>query len=314
MNKSTDLLIAKDFAKHLDNYRSENNISEMELCEGICSTRQYRRYVSGEYQIPLKNLSLFLNKLEVTHTEFYYTYAQRQDEEFRKVFKIYEMIKANDLNLALEKCRKLEKQSFMNINNKKLLEFCVHRANYLNNHLHKYQVLENMGAIINYPDCLKDSSYDFVDILILNFIAEIEVEFNREFALNRLIDILNNDDLIKLTTISQKYFPAVYANVALYLTKLHKYEDALLIAKKGIEYSLFYHDLSATPKLRYLKALSLLQLGYIRDAEIEAIRCLQTLIALEDKDSTIKYYEVIKGDFGIDPLTWINKYKDDLLK
>ncbi len=58
-----------------------------ELCEGIHSTRNYRRYLNGEFNVSAKTLSAYLERLKVQIQDFIsYIYADIEAKEIEKYY------------------------------------------------------------------------------------------------------------------------------------------------------------------------------------------------------------------------------------
>jgi len=155
--------------------------------------------------------------------------------------------------------------------------------------------------------------FDFVDLVSIQLISEIEIGFKKETALNLIIKILQISDIFCISSESRHIVPSLYGNVCISVSRLNRNDDALKLSEQGIKYSKKYSDYSTMTHLRYIRALSLLKLGYVQQGEIEAIRCICNAITKDDLYELEIFHRVLTKDFKVDPMSIIMKYKNELL-
>ncbi|KFZ27344.1 MAG: hypothetical protein KQ78_00394 [Candidatus Izimaplasma bacterium HR2] len=306
-------IIVQNYAYHLDNLRRKYKITVDDLCGDICDSRLYRRYLSGERTLTHLKIIEFCEKLGISPSDFYYSASEKDRYELRKIKELYKTIVSRDFTNFQKIHKSINKDMLISIQNERFLDFCILKAEYINKATNSKNTLDKASLVADYPNCIKKSAFDFVDLISLQLIAQIEVEFKKEIALNKLIQILNNKDMIYISSESSNILPSIYANVSLFLSRLNKYEDSNSVSDSGIKYSILHSDFGSLSHLRYVKALSLLKLGYVQEAEIEAIKCLSNAISKENPYELEMFHRELISDFKKDPLELIPKYKKQIL-
>ena len=76
--------IVQNYAYHLDNLRRKYNITVDEFCDGICNSRLYRRYLSGERTLTHLKIISFCERLGISPSDFYYSASERDRYELKK--------------------------------------------------------------------------------------------------------------------------------------------------------------------------------------------------------------------------------------
>lgn len=302
-----------NYALHLDKVRKSYKITVEQLCEGICMPRQFRRYKSGINNLPYDKLIMFCENIGIPLEDFFYSYKEKSTQEYKDVLAMYRLIRNNQFDEYLQSDYISLRSSLTNVTNIKWIDYCTEKALYAKHRKHRLAVLDTITNILDYPNCLIKDAFDFVDILYLVFIAELEILSNQTKALDRLKEILTNPKMMYLSIEKSSMYASIYANVALLLCRQHKYVESLEVANQGITYSISHNHINALAHLRYVRSYSLKMLGQITEAEKEAIKCVMTTIALDHLTSTKLFYKELKDDFNLDPYDLISKYKSDLL-
>jgi len=305
--------LTKNLAQHLNSLRKRQNLTILQLVDGIGSHRQYLRYLSGESVLPYDKLKLFCERLSMTLDAFFFSLRSLEDKEYPIISKLHELTANSEFESVVKFCKKHELTELNNPQNKKFYEYAYFRAQYKTDRLNLYSVLEKFQDLIDYPNCLNKTIFDYVDISVLSSITEIEIKQGRSDALEKLNEILLNKDLLFSSNELKHILPAVYANVALFLGRLKRYEESLIIADKGLAFSKLHNDMSSLGHLLYLKAYNSLVTDKEHDALISAARCLAFCMATDNKHQIEIFYKTLKKDFGFDIFEVFFKYKAELL-
>jgi hypothetical protein len=301
--------IVLNYAYHLDNLRIASKMTVDKLCEGICDTRMYRRYKTGEKTLTHLKIIEFCEKLDISPSDFYYSASEKDRYELLKIKKLYLILGSKNLTEFANTLKTINEERIINRQNEKFLQYCILRADYMTKKIGPSEAYQSFSNIINYPDCIKKRIFDFLEIACLSAIAEIEVEQPKMIALDKLITILKDPELIYVSSESRHVLPQIFANTSLYLARLSRFEDSRALSSEGIDYSIMHSDFGSLTLLRYSKTYSLLQLGLVKDAELEAIKCLSNAISRENRYELKMYHNALIKDFKYDPLDLIPTYK-----
>ncbi|MCF7926117.1 MAG: hypothetical protein K9L74_00885 [Candidatus Izimaplasma sp.] len=156
------------------------------------------------------------------------------------------------------------------------------------------------SKLIDYPNCLNRTMFDFVDIMGLKLIAELEIKDEKEDALNKLIRILENRNTIYINSETRHILPTLYASVAILLGRLDKYEKSLGVAEEGIKLSLHYNDHSALAHLYYMKGVSLKRVGTATESKKYLGKAIIVAIIKDSEEETKMFKKAVKDHFGIE--------------
>ncbi len=283
---------------HLDELREDNNINIDDFIEDICSKRQYWRYKNGENICPQVRLSKFIERLELTNSEFLNYFYRKELNEFEELDKLYKYIQANEYKKA-----KIILDSFENVHltgyeTKSLYELCKLLFNNTFSKRTIEQKIRNYATFIDYPGVLQKSYYSFRDIVLLVEIAAFEAKQNRYDAVNRLYEILK-EDITYVSGNSRFYMPTVFVTVVKIYGSSGDIQKALDLSQEGIQYSKYVQDSRALPNLYHLSAISKYKLGKAEsEYQSDIAHCIFSALVSHSVDVYQTYVKLIHKVFG----------------
>lgn len=293
--------IAVLYAYHIDELRRSSKIKVSDFCDGICSDRQYRRYISGAQIITQKNINLFCDKLELSTSDFFNSFYIHDKKEYQRVFILYNSINNGNLESARNIIDDFVNYKFLNIQNNRWFDYCKIKVNHLSGKITIYNALDDYKVLVDYPKCIEKKIFDFVDILIIMNIAYIENELGTKKALFFLYKTLIENKIVYVSSDSRHIMPAIYAGIARILASHDEVVECEKISSKGINYCLKINDIHVLPHLYFFKAASLKKLGNINKAMIEAKKCLACVITKDNKREIEIFYDLIWKELRIKP-------------
>lgn len=295
---------------HLDNLRQKKNITVKELCNNICSDRQYRKYLSGVNNISDQRIAEFCEVLGISTRDFYYTLNQKDQYIFNSIKVIYSKLISKSLKEAyrlLDEFRDIDNITNQNF---RFLNYCRIRFDYDDNRVLPEGAIDRIKKYIPYPDCKDSEAYDFVDILFLLLISKIETKKENETGLNILLKILSNNEMIYLTAENRNIIPPIYANTSLMLGSLNKLHECLRISLEGIGYCKKHSFSSSLTWLYYSASIAHKKLDHQRDSKYYALLCMSSAIANNKPSVTSHFYNLLSSDFNNDPYLLFNELKE----
>lgn len=293
--------ILTKYALHLDDIRRSSKIKVSEFCNGICSDRQYRRYLNGEQTITQNNIMLFSDKLGLRPSDFYTSYYTKDIYESQKIYQVYRDIWDYKFDDAKDNLDKLDKHEFRDVQAKNLYGYCKIVINHHFKKITMLQAYDQYKELIDYSSYLDKKIFNFVDIITIHKIAYIEYDLDKEEAMLFLYKILFNKEFVYVSSHSRHILPSTYAGLSKLLGMRGRIKEALAIAEKGIEYSVKIADMSALAHLYYYKSFSLFKFGKINESLLFAKKCIATTIARENKNDYDTFMRIIKKDYDINP-------------
>lgn len=136
-----------------------------ELCEGICSDRQYRKYLTGDNNISDQRIMEFCEKLGISARDFYFSLNEKDAYEFDKIRNIYLSILKKDYDKATQLLKQIQNIDALNIQNERFIHYCLIRSAYEQGKINALNALKQATKLVNYPECEHNDVFDFVEFL-----------------------------------------------------------------------------------------------------------------------------------------------------
>ena len=293
-------------AYHIDELRRQSSIIIIDFCHGICSERQYSRYMNGSKNIPQKKLIEFCNKLGFSPDEFFHSYFINDSKDYNLSSSLFYTLVKKDYFSVKEQLDILSKHKFINIQAEELFNYCLIRCQHETKRITKYYALDKYSSIIDYPNCLKKKQFNMIDIVCLLSITVIEFESKKYTSLEFLTNLLLQEKLIYLSSNSKDVLPSIYAAVSKLYGMLRNNEKELEISNRGIQYSLSINNNATLEQLYYYNSLALYRLGDKEKAFDSARNCLVTILSKQNYNFFEYMIGVMNNDFKINSYTFLH--------
>ena len=131
-------------------------------------------------------------------------------------------------------------------------------------------------------------------------------------ALKNLMEILNNKNDIIMRSDTNQMFPTIYSNVCLFLCRLKRYREAIILSSSGIDYSIKYNNISSLAHLHYVKSHSQLNLMQRQESEIEAAQCIACAIAKGNVEEMNVFFNEIEVDHMTNPIILLDRHQQSI--
>lgn len=304
---------SQKYAIHLDNLRQKRKMTVEELCFGVVDPRTYRRYKSGEKTLTHLKVVEFCKKLRISITDFYYSSEDKDTYGSQTIKNLFSLVRSRQYDQFYHDADKVHQSILYDIQNKRLIDYCYCRVHFETHKKSDDEIMLMLHEIVNYPESLNYEAFDFISLITLQLIAEIETKHLKIQALNKLIDILTKENMIYTSSETSTILPSIYTNTSILLVRLKKFEDAYHLSSKGIEFAFKTENMGGLTHLYYSKSISSLRLGNTLEAEKNAVLCILTAISRQNSYEIKTFREILKKEFSIDPLKLFTKYKDDFI-
>jgi len=273
--------IMKKYVLHLDYLRRLEKIKTEKFVEGVCSDRQWRRYLNGSHIIPQTKLTLICNKLGITMSEFEVSFLKREESTNKNLIQFEKAINSFDTNKANVIKSSLDITS-MDSNEKKFYEYCMILYEHIINKAADHYIIDKYSKLINFPFNKTKTMFTYLEVCCLNRIAKIERKFQKFDALEVLYDILLSDNKIYLSSNNRYYLPTIYHTVTKSLWFKGDIDNSLRMTQKGISYSLGISDNKTLAGLYYIESYILDTMNRKNEAYEAAKKCIATCISKGD--------------------------------
>ena len=281
---------AREFGLFIDGLRLERNISREDLCDGIMSLSQYKRYLRGDTSIPNGRLILIADRLKFSINELHILFSRKYDNDKNRVLHLYKLVHEQKVNEAYELGRQLGKESFLSDYASQMFDFCMLILQHSLNLVSDVHVLDLYSKLIDYPNCIHKSSFNMIEISTLIQIVNLSAKVGNFEAASFLYDILSSDNFELSSSDKSSYLPSVYSNLAKVLGMQKDYTRVLEITNRGINYCKLNFRTASLPNLFFYKALAHLILDQKEDALLSAKKTFM-LIYIEDNIEKFNLFE-----------------------
>lgn len=281
---------ARDFGLFIDGLRIERDISREDLCDGIMSLSQYKRYLRGDTSIPNGKLILIADRLKFSINELHILFSRKYDNDKNRVLHLYKLVLEQKVNEAYELGRSFGKESFISDYSAQMYDFCMLILQHSLNLVSDVHVLDLYSKLIDYPNCIQKSSFNMIEISTLIQIVSLSAKVGNFEAASFLYDILSSDNFELSSSEKSSYLPSVYSNLAKILGMQKDYIKVLEITNRGIKYCKLNFRTASLPNLFFYNALAYLILNQREKALVSAKKTFM-LVHIEENIEKFNFFK-----------------------
>lgn len=290
---------AREFGLFIDGLRLERNISREDLCDGIMSLSQYKRYLRGDTSMPNAKLVQLADKLMFSINDIYSLFGKKHNENYKKIWIIFNLIKVNDFKKALLLGEELKKDVLVSQYNKLFYDYCMIKIQHSLKMVSNIHVLNLYSDLIDYPACTNNDSFNMIEISTLIGIVNISSEVGNYDAMNLMYRILTSKTFNYSTSGDSSFLPSIYSSLAKSLGIMEDHKKVLEIAQMGIDYCLRYETSNALSYLLLYKSLSLLNLEKREEGLDAAKKCFMHLYIENKPQKFLSFKEAFEDAFNM---------------
>ncbi|GEM_PF-1930422 len=280
---------SREFGLFLDGLRIERNISREDLCEGIMSLSQYKRYLRGDTAIPNDRLVLIADKLKFSISDIHVMYNRKSDKQLQKISDIYHLIQRHQFEKAYQCANELRDQIIVSDYNKLYYDFCMLNIQHNLNMVSDVHVLELYSEMIDYQNFTNRESMNWVEFNILIQIVKIASKMDNFEPADMLYSMISSERFTLNFNRQETYIPAIYITLAQILGVQDKYQQVIDITTKGINHCIKYEIMSSLAHLFLVNAFANYDLGN-KEQAIESAKKVFMLLTIENKPQKFEQF------------------------
>lgn len=289
------MLNAKALGEEIKRLRKNNNLSQSQLAEGICTQATISGIEAGRGYPGVDILYILSIRLKVSLDYFYKILLNDAQDYIQDTEHILEnLMKKKDYGEAFEISANELKQSSRNLGYK--FDQLIKWVNIISGY---YLKKMNWQTAVHMLENLLDSNHplfgqDFIDFKIQNSIAIIYAE-NGMFqkSLQQYNTILSFNDFLKQ---QHRFQIKIHYNLSKLYFLQQDYNHSLKHAKSGITLSVQNEDISMAGQLYFQQGLSLEQLNEDLEKIIDAFKTSLFIFRLLNRQEYIQMVEEQKGE------------------
>jgi len=299
---------SQDLCGYLERLRSSRNISQEIFTNGIVSLRQYRRYLSGESDIPFQVADKLSERLGVQTINLLGEIEATRFEEKRKVDKFYNSVVNNSKDDVLSMITYFENLQFIDPENKVLFLHGLSLYMLITDQDTRSVTVQKNKDLIAYPAILKRTIITLNEMVILSSILDYSDDPNDTQEISeKLKQYLENRSFV-IGTGHEPIFNLVLFRLARYSGKNNLFGDVINYCTMGIERNHSHKFYYLLDYFYYYSALSYYSLGDIPNYELMLVKCFNVLQTEGNQKKITKFTLLINEDFNINFKEFVVSY------
>lgn len=283
--------------KYIESLRKLRNIELDDFTKGIVSTRQYKRYLSGDSEMPYRVLNLFSERLGFNPVKIQGVILEAQSDQNELIEKLFNLSVAHQFDTF----DKLHKENPIEQFLSKELEMYYETAILVHDYYRYNKPIEEcsivLKEIINYDIAIKKELFEPTELLVLSILLMFLDSDDKEVVLQKLSNQLLKDKV----TLGNDFYSRQYITLRIAREYGIRKQDNKVIelclnalesserARIHFNYDFFY----------YYLALSYRNLKDEENKKKYVTKLYRYLQFVDDKVKTDKYVTKLKKDFDM---------------
>ena len=282
---------AREFGLFIDGLRLDRNMSRDDLCEGIISLSQYKRYLRGDTSIPNNILVLIADRLKFSISELHLLYRHRTDIQHNSILEIYSLIRIQKYQEAYNIASKMKDEIIVSDYNKLFFDFCLINIQYHLKLVSEIHVLGLYSRLIDYPECVKNDSFNWVELNTLLQIVLISAKMDNYEPSQMMFSLLTSPTFQFAASDNFNYMPTIYSNLSQILGIQEKYHQVIETTNSGINYCRKHETFSSLSMLYLMNSFAYFDLDLVEEAMVSAKKAFIQLF-IEDKPDKFNRFKI----------------------
>jgi len=290
---------SKELCVYLERLRSARNISQESFTDEIVSLRQYRRYLSGESDIPFQIIHQLTVKLGVKTDTLLRDFDYAKVRESELIIDMYNHVVNYNFEEYLKSYKNVPLEHIIENNNRLLYQYTHVLYLYFTNKLSLDEAAQANVKLVNYPKILNQQVVTSIELLILSSFLDFLDESHHKNILDK-IEMYIKDQSILISDTNEKIYIFVLAKLAKHLGINGDLHGVINYCSVGIERNTKEKNFYLMDYFYYYSALAYYSLGKMDQYERFIIKCFNVL-QFEGNESKIKKFrDLILEDFNIE--------------
>ena len=290
---------SKELSNYLERLRAARNISQESFTNGITSLRQYRRYLSGESDIPFQIVDLLCERLGIQTINLIRELETARIEESKEVDRFYNFVVYNnreEIELIREKYKGKE---FLDNENKMVYEHSVILFDFMNQKINAEVATQLTKDLINFSKFSKQSIFTLTEMFILTSLLDLDpVSTDKQLISSRLKSVLTDSSIVLGSSVNFAY-QLVLFRLAKYAGINKDYNDVISYCKLALSHAVSNKNYYLLEYFYYYSSLAYYRLGDLENYQHHLMKCFVALHLDGNDKKTEKFTSMINRDFNI---------------
>jgi transcriptional regulator with XRE-family HTH domain len=290
---------SKELCVYLERLRAARNISQEAFTDEVVSLRQYRRYLSGESDIPFQVIHQLTAKLSVK------TDTLLRDFDFAKVIESDSIIKMynNLVNYNFEEYLRLYNlnplDQIIESNNRLLHQYSHILYQFFMKKLNREETAAAYVKLVNYPKVLNQQIITAIEMLILSSLLDFLDESQHEKIVDKIEDFIENQGMM-ISDSNEKIYIFVLAKLSKYVGIKDDFKNVIRYCNLAIAKNTESMSYYLMEYFYYYNALAYYNLQDYDNYEKYLVLCFNVLQFDANVKKIAKFTNLINADFSIE--------------
>ncbi|TNF07454.1 MAG: hypothetical protein EP317_04670 [Bacillota bacterium] len=298
---------SKELCVYLERLRAARNISQEAFTDEVVSLRQYRRYLSGESDIPFQVIHQLTAKLSVKTDTLLRDFDYAKVIESDSIIKMYNAV----VNYNFDEYTKLYNQipldHIIESNNRLLYQYSHILYQFFIKKLTKQETAQANIKLVNYPKVLNQQIITSIEMLILSSFLDFLDESHHEKVVEKIEEFIRNQSIM-ISDANEKIYIFVLAKLAKYVGIKDDFTNVIRYCNLGIEKNVESMSYYLMEYFYYYNALAYYNLKDYENYKKYLILCFNVLQFDANPKKIEKFTKLINGDFNIEFEDFVIEY------
>lgn len=280
---------SQHLAFYIDRLRQMRNMSTEDFLDGIVSSRQYRRYISGDSTMSYLVLDDLSKRLGFTAENVLMELETEKIKQSQTIMAFY--------NAVLQKNQKEADRMLLEIDESELIletDLLLYKHGKLVyqhhfKHLQEELLIEETKKLLKYDELLKRQALSQSELHILITLFNYP-SFKEPEAIAKKLASYLDDRLLIVTGHNIKIVTLVLEELSRYYSIVENYEKMLYYADEALKYCLKIKSYYLLETIYYFKAAAHHELGMFEERDL-ALKRLYGLLVSENNQAKLDRYK-----------------------
>ncbi|CCV64882.1 conserved hypothetical protein [Alteracholeplasma palmae J233] len=300
------LSYSKELSLFFEKLRILRGFSQESFTSEIISLRQYRRYLSGEYQIPQSVINLLSKRLGLRPEHLILEFESKRIQEANTLNNFHNAIVNKDFKKADEYEKNIIKDNIIDANNLLIYEYSILLRKYYMNLISEPTFIDDVKELISYSTLFNKNAYSSTELIIVSSLLSFSSFKEKDKIITIIKGFLSHKTYL-LSGQNEKTLLLCYYRLADYAGLNGNFSEVITLCNEAINYGKQVKSNYLLADFFYYKALAYHFLDDPSHTNDSLLKLFYTL-KIEDNNKKITYYsDLIKNYFNDDLITLVSK-------
>jgi len=297
----------RNLAIYIDEIRKAKKITREDFLFEVVSLRQFKRYLYGDSEIPFNIVISLTRRLDIEPLNLLYDFEQEIKKETKTINTLFYHVANYDFDMVEELLKAINKDSFLSERNEVYYKYTLITYDYFKKRNSGVQTASLYASLIDYPEILKYSVIDSVDMFVLSNLIGFVSKEEQAVIVEKIKSLIDDESKVIAGNIDYTY-PRLITRLGKYYGMNKMFNEVIDVCEKGINNSMESKNLYCLEYFYYYIALAHFRLDNFELRDKYIFLTYSTVNARNDNAMFKKFNSLIEKDFDIKYDRFMNEY------